>query len=249
MILFRCNLIFGAVKSIIVSVFKIVYKILSFFNLQFALFVLIVGALLYVTGIFDSSPAALMVFYFAVVISVIAGVIYTLKKLLAGDGVKKSKGVQMVSNATENDVDVHGDGKDETAEESLKTYSQDSQNNNNNLSNQSNRTNVNSESQTSQSPAYFRPDSRSQIYNSSDALYRTSEQIYGDSDNGEYDRRGGYGINRAAENYSENPLRPRVYAIKGHPSYFMAEYADRYELYKKSAAGLEKVRTDYKTFR
>ena len=39
---------------------------------------------------------------------------------------------------------------------------------------------------------------------------------------------------------------PRYYRVKQNPDYLMAEYSDRYELYKKSGGGLIKVRVDYK---
>lgn len=39
---------------------------------------------------------------------------------------------------------------------------------------------------------------------------------------------------------------PKYYAVKDKPGYVMAEYADRFELYKKVKYGLKKVRVDYK---
>ena len=39
---------------------------------------------------------------------------------------------------------------------------------------------------------------------------------------------------------------PTYYRVKNHPDYVMAEYVDRYELYKKTQSGLKKIRTDYK---
>ena len=58
---------------------------------------LIIGAILYVTGVLDGSRAALLGFCLALMVSVLAGVIFTLKKLLLSDGVKKSKGVQIIA--------------------------------------------------------------------------------------------------------------------------------------------------------
>lgn len=40
--------------------------------------------------------------------------------------------------------------------------------------------------------------------------------------------------------------RVKYYDVKGKPDYVFAEYTDRYELFHKSAGGLEYVRTDYK---
>ena len=40
--------------------------------------------------------------------------------------------------------------------------------------------------------------------------------------------------------------KPRYFKLKQNPDYIMAEYTDRYELFKITVNGLEKVRTDYK---
>lgn len=40
--------------------------------------------------------------------------------------------------------------------------------------------------------------------------------------------------------------QPKYYAVKNNPSYVMAEYSDKYELFLKTKDGLKKVRTDYK---
>ncbi len=39
---------------------------------------------------------------------------------------------------------------------------------------------------------------------------------------------------------------PTYFRVKNHPDYVMAEYNDRYELFRKTEAGLKKIRTDYK---
>ena len=64
-----------------------------------------------------------------------------------------------------------------------------------------------------------------------------------------------------AEDFAEKPEKPQkkkrikekeekvypVYSVvKQNPSYFMAEYEDRYELYYKTTDGYRHVRTDYK---
>ena len=64
-----------------------------------------------------------------------------------------------------------------------------------------------------------------------------------------------------AEEFAEKPEKPQkkkrikekeekvypVYSVvKQNPSYFMAEYEDRYELYYKTTDGYRHVRTDYK---
>ncbi len=39
---------------------------------------------------------------------------------------------------------------------------------------------------------------------------------------------------------------PTYFRVKNHPDYVMAEYHDRYELFRKTENGLKKIRTDYK---
>ena len=42
------------------------------------------------------------------------------------------------------------------------------------------------------------------------------------------------------------PEKPTYFRVKNHPDYVMAEYSDRYELFKKTEDGLKRIRTDYK---
>ena len=39
---------------------------------------------------------------------------------------------------------------------------------------------------------------------------------------------------------------PKYYSVKQNANYVMAEFSDRYELYKKTSTGLSRVRIDYK---
>ena len=39
---------------------------------------------------------------------------------------------------------------------------------------------------------------------------------------------------------------PRYFDVEGRAQYFFAEYADRYELYRRTTRGAEYIRTDYK---
>lgn len=47
-------------------------------------------------------------------------------------------------------------------------------------------------------------------------------------------------------NVSPAPPSVRYYEVRQNPSLVMAEYADRYVLYRKTPNGLVKIRTDYK---
>ena len=70
-------MIIGLIKKIISSVLKAVYKILSVFNLQFALLVMAVGVVLYFCGVFENGGFALLVFCLSFMCSVLAAVFLT----------------------------------------------------------------------------------------------------------------------------------------------------------------------------
>lgn len=40
---------------------------------------------------------------------------------------------------------------------------------------------------------------------------------------------------------------PKYFRVKQNPDYVMAEFSDRYELYRVADGGLQKIRTDYKS--
>ncbi|MBE7089940.1 MAG: hypothetical protein E7362_03960 [Clostridiales bacterium] len=46
--------------------------------------------------------------------------------------------------------------------------------------------------------------------------------------------------------YAPAQAVPTYYEVKNNPSFVMAEYTDKYILYKKTGSGLVKIRTDYK---
>lgn len=53
-------------------------------------------------------------------------------------------------------------------------------------------------------------------------------------------------VGNSVDSTIKTPERPRYYSVKNNPSYIMAEYTDRYELFLKTKDGLKKIRTDYK---
>ena len=57
MIPIRNRLIFGLIKKIIVGIFKIIYKVLSFLNLQITLLVVLLGGLAFLTGNMETVTA------------------------------------------------------------------------------------------------------------------------------------------------------------------------------------------------
>ncbi len=98
MIILGNRLIFGIIKKIIVTVLTFVYKVLSLFNLQMTALVLLVGLVLFVTGVLERSAAALIIFCFALVLSVLGAVWFTVKRLLGLSGGKKRKGVEIIKS-------------------------------------------------------------------------------------------------------------------------------------------------------
>ena len=53
-------------------------------------------------------------------------------------------------------------------------------------------------------------------------------------------------VEEKQEEVVQKPDLPTYYKVKNQPDYVMAEYHDRYELFRKTEQGLKKVRTDYK---
>lgn len=94
-------MIFGTIRRIITGVFKLVYKLLSLFNLQFALLVLVVGVVLYFCGVFEGGGLPLIIFCLVFVFSIVAAVILTVKKLLGiGKKEKQLSHVQILQQPT-----------------------------------------------------------------------------------------------------------------------------------------------------
>ena len=160
MILYRSPLIFGVIKRIVKVFFTVIYKIFSFFNLQFTLLISLLGSVLYLTGVFNSNKVVLIIFYLLLVLSIVYAIAGTIKRLLGiQPRVKKSKGAQIINEQPEA-VD-------------------------------------NNQTQTEE-----------------------VQQVKIES--------------------------PTFYTVKQNNNYIMAEYSDRYELFRKTESGLKKVRTDYK---
>ncbi len=85
-------------KDFFKTVFSIVYKILNFFNLIPAVFIFLLGAVLYFTGVFVKYPVILYLFEGCLIFALIYAIVATIRKLLGIDKkVKKSKGAQIIS--------------------------------------------------------------------------------------------------------------------------------------------------------
>ncbi len=167
MILFRNRLIIGLIWKTIKVFFTVIYGILEFLSLQYTLLIGLIGVVLYFTGALDNNRVVLVIFCLILALSLIYAVISSIKKLLGIDKkVKRSKGVQIVSNNTEN---------------------------------------------------------QSQEHNEQEANIEVQNTII-----------------PPANQY------PKYFKVKQNPAYVMAEYQDRYELYKIENGKLVRVRIDYK---
>lgn len=100
MIYIKCRLITGIIKKILTTVFKAIYKVLSVFNLQPLLFVLVVFLILLLTGTLGENPTVKTTFIVFIVLSAVYAVIATLYKLFSL-GKKKGKKVQIIDNRPE----------------------------------------------------------------------------------------------------------------------------------------------------
>ena len=92
------------------TIFSFLYKLLALLNLQPTLFIALIGAVLYFTGVMNDYPVVLILFQVFLVLSAIYAIIATVRKLLGLDKrVKKSKGMQIVGGAEKENATVQAD--------------------------------------------------------------------------------------------------------------------------------------------
>ncbi len=162
MILYKNRLIFGIIKTIFSAVFGVLYKLIALLNLQLTLLLLLIGAVLYLTGVFEQGKTFLTLYQVLLVISAVYAVISTIKQLLGIEKkVKRSKGAQIIDSQVQT----------EKLEQPI--------------------------------------------------IAPTHTQI-------------------------EPQQKPVYYRVKQNPEYVMAEYGDRYELFRVTDGQMKKIRTDYK---
>lgn len=83
-------------KFIFKIVFGFIYKILSIFNLQPALFFCLLGIVLYFAGVFENA-VFLLIYQLALILSFVYAIAQTVSKMLGlNKKVKKSKGAQII---------------------------------------------------------------------------------------------------------------------------------------------------------
>ncbi len=93
MILVKNRLILGAIKRIIVGVLKAVYAVFALFNLQLTVLCLLIGVVLYFTGVFENRNVLLIIYYFVLIASIVLAIVLTIRRLLglSGDGKKQKR--------------------------------------------------------------------------------------------------------------------------------------------------------------
>lgn len=91
MLFIKSRSIFGGIKKVIKFIFESIYWIFSFLNLQFALFVALVGLIMYVCGLFTLYKEAKLWYLVALGASVLLGVFLMVKKIFSRKGEKESK--------------------------------------------------------------------------------------------------------------------------------------------------------------
>lgn len=105
MILFKNRLVFGIIRKILSSLLSAVYKIISLLNLQLTLLVVLIGLVLYLTGVFENR-VYLVIFYFLVILSIVFSIYGTIKKLLGiGKKVEKKKNVQIIDKKADDELE------------------------------------------------------------------------------------------------------------------------------------------------
>ena len=98
MIFYGNRLIWGVIKNTVKTLLRGIYAVINFLNLQLALIVALVGAVLYFTGLFENSRAALLIFYAALIFSIVLAIVLTIRKLLGlNKKVERKKEMQVVS--------------------------------------------------------------------------------------------------------------------------------------------------------
>ena len=140
------------------------YQIIALLNLQVPVLILLIGVVMFFTGVFENNAVVLTIFYVLLAISIVSSIVMTIKKILGIDSrVKKSKGAHIIRT----------------------------------------------ENQTYQDERNYQPQTA-----------------------------------KVEEEYKKES--PTYYKVKQNPNFVMAEYSDRYILYKRTEDGLKKIRTDYK---
>lgn len=87
-------------KKTIHAIFSFAYKIINFFHLQFTLLVLLIGLVLYLTGLLERNLSLKIIYVVVLLFSVLSAVFLTIKKLFGVKKEKQEKNVQIIKQET-----------------------------------------------------------------------------------------------------------------------------------------------------
>lgn len=172
---YRNRLLFGVIRTVVTTVWQVLYGVICFLNLQPVLIVILLWVLLHFTGVTEKYTIATVLLCLAFVLAVIYAVLTCLKQLLGLDKKKQ---------------------KERRGAENVKKVKPKEEENKDN---------------------------------------KADTDTYKEIKNGTAER-----------NSLSDQDKPRYYRVKQNSSLIMAEYSDRYELYKVLDGKLLKIRTDYK---
>lgn len=68
-----------------------IYFVISFVNLQYAVLVLLVGIVLFITGVFSRVPILQTIFFILLALSIVLAIVLTIRKLIVGTNKKEKK--------------------------------------------------------------------------------------------------------------------------------------------------------------
>ena len=85
-------MILGTIKKVIKTVFKAVYSVISFFNLQYALLVLLIGLVLFITGVFEENNSLYIIFWVVLGLSLLLALVLNYRKVFPKKKKKQKRG-------------------------------------------------------------------------------------------------------------------------------------------------------------
>ncbi len=115
--------LFAIIKKIVSKVFSFIYLIISAFNLQYTLFLAILGLILFLCGVLSNNLAIAIVFYVLLGLSVFYALFKTFRKLFGIDKNKKNS-VKIIKQQAQPQQIEQKDIKEEVEEQVYQSVQQ-----------------------------------------------------------------------------------------------------------------------------
>lgn len=109
---------FALIKKIVSKVFSFIYLIISAFNLQYTLFLAILGLILFLCGVLTNNLAIAIVFYVLLGLSVIYAVVRTFRRIF-GVGKYKKSGVKIIKQESREEQSAEQEERAETFQQKV----------------------------------------------------------------------------------------------------------------------------------